>query len=80
MRTDTVTTFEAGTTIMFYTDGLIERRNQSLDTGIDRLRDTIAGLAGLPLTDFCERILSEMLPDHPDDDVAVLAVRLHEQS
>jgi serine phosphatase RsbU (regulator of sigma subunit) len=34
--------FPAGTTIVLYTDGLVERRGASIDAGLDRLRELVA--------------------------------------
>jgi hypothetical protein len=57
--------------VLLYTDGLIERRGESLDTGMTRLRQHAAALAREPLDAFCD----ELLTDHADD-VALLAARL----
>ena len=66
-------------TVLLYTDGLVERRGQSLDVGIDRLRRLLAELGHLPLDALCDALLQRMLPTQPDDDVALVAVRLHVQ-
>ena len=69
-----------GTTLLLYTDGLVERRGQPLDEGLDRLRDLLAELAGrdrdLDLEALCDEVLEAMLTDRPEDDVALVAVRL----
>ncbi len=59
--------------------GLVERRGQSLDGGLARLRGALRELAeqDLTLDELCEELLEQMLPTHPDDDVAPLAGRLH---
>ena len=58
-------------------DGLIERRGRDLHEGLDLLRNTLAGLAGLPPDDLCDELLARMLPAQPQDGVALVAVRLH---
>ena len=62
-------------TLLLYTDGLVERRELPVDEGIARLRAAFAALAGRPLGELCDALLAELLPDEPDDDVAVVAVR-----
>lgn len=61
-------------TVLLYTDGLIERRAESLDHALDRLRGHAAGLAHEPLDVFCDELLIELAAGS-DDDIAVLAVR-----
>ena len=70
---------ERGTTVLLYTDGLVERRRQSLDVGLDLLRRLLGELGHLPLQQLCDALLARMLPAHPEDDVALVAVRLHPQ-
>jgi anti-sigma regulatory factor (Ser/Thr protein kinase)/putative methionine-R-sulfoxide reductase with GAF domain len=63
----------AGTTMCFYTDGLIERRGQSLTIGLERLcRAVFAG----PAESVCAAVMSDLVGvQSPDDDIAVLVVR-----
>ena len=68
-----------GSTVVLYTDGLVERRGEDLRVGIARLRDALAELADLDLETLCDALLARMLPPLPDDDVALLAFRLHPQ-
>jgi serine phosphatase RsbU (regulator of sigma subunit) len=77
-RGECTLTIEAGATVLLYTDGLVERRGQSLGDGLEYLRQTLAELAadGPCLEDLCDRLLERMLPDRRDDDVALAAVRL----
>lgn len=64
----------AGSTVLLYTDGLIERRDESLSHAMDRLRRHASGLAREPLDVFCDELLIGLGADS-DDDIAVLAVR-----
>jgi serine phosphatase RsbU (regulator of sigma subunit) len=64
----------AKSTLIAFTDGLVERRGESLDVGLSRLRD--AATDQLLLEDLL-RGLSQSLTsqqDH-DDDIAIVAVR-----
>jgi PAS domain S-box-containing protein len=65
-----------GSTVVLYTDGLIERRGESLDAGLERLVD--AACAGpeepLPLRDHILARLTE--PGEQYDDVTAVVARL----
>lgn len=65
----------AGTTLVLYTDGLVERRGESVDVGLARLAALSGELAARPLADL-ERTLSPLLAGGARDDVAALAVRI----
>ncbi|GIJ79477.1 Response regulator receiver domain-containing protein [Micromonospora phaseoli] len=64
----------AGATIVFYTDGLIERRDATIDEGLSALAASAARVDD-DLDRFCERLLVELAPDEIQDDVAVVALR-----
>jgi serine phosphatase RsbU (regulator of sigma subunit)/anti-sigma regulatory factor (Ser/Thr protein kinase) len=68
-------TLPPGSTLVMFTDGLIERRGESLDEGLERLRQAV-GEGPSDLEDLCTHILTELIGDRPaGDDVALLAVR-----
>jgi serine phosphatase RsbU (regulator of sigma subunit)/anti-sigma regulatory factor (Ser/Thr protein kinase) len=65
---------QPGTSVLLYTDGLIERRDESLDSGLERLRGAaervLNGTApNDAITDLLERVLSG---PRPADDVALM--------
>ena len=76
LRTDSTVRLEAGDTVLLYTDGLVERRDASLDVGLARLCTELAELRGEPLSVVCDELLSRMLHGTPQDDVALVALRL----
>jgi PAS domain S-box-containing protein len=78
-RTESVVTFRRGATVLLYTDGLVEGRDLPLDEGTDRLRAALAELADRPLGELCDALLRRLRPDGLQDDVALVAVRLHPQ-
>jgi serine phosphatase RsbU (regulator of sigma subunit) len=78
-RVDRVAAIARGGTLLLYTDGLVERRDRDLDAGIDELCRVIGELADLPLQELCDRLLERMYLPDTEDDVALLAVRLHPQ-
>ncbi|QMU73961.1 SpoIIE family protein phosphatase [Streptacidiphilus sp. P02-A3a] len=77
VRADAVADLPPNCTVLLYTDGLIERRTESLDQGMTRLRRTASGLANAPLETFCDRLMDE-LGDSSTDDIAMIAVRVPE--
>ncbi|WP_432511502.1 SpoIIE family protein phosphatase [Kineococcus sp. SYSU DK001] len=76
-RSDTVRTLPDGSTVLAFTDGLIERRDRPLEEGLHLLHAALADLAGASLDDLVDGVLQRMVPGEHEDDVAVLALRLH---
>ena len=66
---------QVGDTLLLYTDGLVERRDQLLDEGSAELLRAVQRLAALPLGELCDGLLAG-LSGRVEDDVALLAVRL----
>ena len=66
---------ELGTSLVLYTDGLIERRNESLDIGLARLRTSLDRHDG-ELEELAEVLLEELEAMDRDDDVALLCARV----
>jgi PAS domain S-box-containing protein len=79
-RTDRVATIDRGGTLLLYTDGLVERRDRDLDAGIAELCRVFSSLHHLPLQELCDQLLARMYLPDTEDDVALLAVRLHPQN
>ncbi|MCW2697958.1 MAG: uncharacterized protein JWR62_3043 [Modestobacter sp.] len=75
-REESVVTLDEGTTVLLFTDGLIERRDADLDEGMSRLREAAAELAGAPLDVLCDELVDRLVHGQPEDDVALVAVRL----
>ncbi|UOY00645.1 SpoIIE family protein phosphatase [Blastococcus sp. PRF04-17] len=78
-RQESVVTLDRGSTVLLYTDGLVERRDSDLDAGMVRLRDAVIELADLPLEALLDELLERLVHGRPEDDVALVAVRLHPQ-
>jgi serine phosphatase RsbU (regulator of sigma subunit) len=78
-RHESEVSLDPGATLLLYTDGLVERRGQSLDEGLARLRSTLEELGPRPLDELCDELLTRLLPAASEDDVALVAVRLHPQ-
>ncbi|GAA2433651.1 SpoIIE family protein phosphatase [Streptomyces macrosporus] len=75
-RTDAFLALPPLSTVVFYTDGLIESPGRSIDEGLARLRRHAAALAHHPLDSFCDLLLDRTRPPDNDDDVALLALRV----
>jgi PAS domain S-box-containing protein len=73
------TVLDAGSVLVLYTDGLVERRDADLDAGVARLHEALAHVADRSLDELCDEVLARMLPAEVDDDVALIALRLHPQ-
>jgi anti-sigma regulatory factor (Ser/Thr protein kinase) len=67
--------FPAGGILLLYTDGLVERRGQSIDVGIKAAAAVLADTRGLGPADCAERLTGQLVDPAHDDDVAFLLYR-----
>jgi serine phosphatase RsbU (regulator of sigma subunit) len=76
-RYDHEVALPAGSTLVLYTDGLVERRHESLDLGFERLLEHLSGCAGMTASEVCSHALA-VLDDleQTEDDVALMVVRV----
>ncbi|MET8837883.1 PP2C family protein-serine/threonine phosphatase [Micromonospora sp. NPDC004540] len=65
-----------GSTLLLYTDGLIERRSETFEEGLARLRSCLADHAHFPLDDLVDTVLATVPDPTHEDDIAVLALRV----
>ncbi|MFF4379661.1 SpoIIE family protein phosphatase [Kitasatospora sp. NPDC001547] len=63
-----------GSRLVLYTDGLVEDRQRDIDEGLERLRAALSGPPRSP-EQTCADVLGAMLPEHPQDDIALLVAR-----
>jgi len=67
--------FPPGSKLLLYTDGLIERRGETIDVGLERLRATMASVTPSDRMPLADSIFSRLAHDSRlADDVAVLAI------
>jgi serine phosphatase RsbU (regulator of sigma subunit) len=66
-----------GSTIVLYTDGLVEEHGVDLGESLAALRAALHGRAGLgSAEDICESVLAARLPERRHDDIALVAVQV----
>jgi serine phosphatase RsbU (regulator of sigma subunit) len=78
-RREHVTVLDVGSTLLLYTDGLVERRDRDLDAGTAELLEVLRGCADMSLDDLCDEVLKRLFLPDAQDDVAMLGLRLHPQ-
>jgi anti-sigma regulatory factor (Ser/Thr protein kinase)/putative methionine-R-sulfoxide reductase with GAF domain len=72
-RRTTTINLPPGALLCFYTDGLVKRRDTSLDVRLERLSASV--VAG-PVDSICTRVMAQLVGhDPPHDDIALLAMR-----
>src|SRR5699024_10651741 len=77
-RQTTVLDVPAGAAVCFYTDGLVERRDSTLDAGEDRL---CAAVTAAPAEPVCATVMNTLVGTGPaEDDVALLVLHHHPQT
>ena len=76
VRRDQQVDLDPGDTVLFFTDGLIERRGESIDDGLQRLRDALERYHARPVEELLDSVLGEVAGTTHADDLALLAVHL----
>jgi serine phosphatase RsbU (regulator of sigma subunit)/anti-sigma regulatory factor (Ser/Thr protein kinase) len=61
--------------LLLYTDGLVERRGETIDVGFERLADAARRIDVEPLADALFSVVRRAIPDGCDDDAALLGIR-----
>lgn len=74
-RPQATTVLEPGSTLIAYTDGLVERRRRPLSDGFGALAEAAAEDPRAPVETMCDRILSRMTSSGNEDDVVLLCLR-----
>jgi serine phosphatase RsbU (regulator of sigma subunit) len=76
-RPQAAITFTEGATLVLYTDGLIERRHEDIDTGLSRLADALGRHREEDPETLADAVLLELLPPGgATDDTVLIIVRL----
>ncbi|MFD9194593.1 PP2C family protein-serine/threonine phosphatase [Streptomyces phaeochromogenes] len=76
-RAQARTPFTEGATLVLYTDGLIERRTEDIDTGLARLADALTRHRRLDPEALADALLADLLPSNGNtDDTALVVIPL----
>jgi serine phosphatase RsbU (regulator of sigma subunit) len=75
VREVTVFPLKPGDLVLAFTDGLIERRDEDIDVGQQRVADAVTALRGERLAEELEQMVTSIRDHTRSDDVAALAVR-----
>jgi sigma-B regulation protein RsbU (phosphoserine phosphatase) len=74
-----VVNLEKGSTLVLFTDGMTDCRNlEGQAFGLDRIKETLSGLADLPAQEACDRLFDTLMEfqsgSSQDDDVTLVAI------
>ncbi|MFH9984604.1 PP2C family protein-serine/threonine phosphatase [Streptomyces luteogriseus] len=76
-RPEATTAFAEGATLVLYSDGLIERRDEDIDAGLARLADALARHGDAGPEALADALLADLLPSSGNtDDTALVIIRL----
>lgn len=76
-RTQAVARIAAGDLLVLYSDGLVERRGELIDLGLDRLRAAVETHSDEPVQSIADALIDDLLDARPRDDVVLLVKRVH---
>jgi anti-sigma regulatory factor (Ser/Thr protein kinase) len=65
---------EPGAKVVLYTDGLIDRRDITLEEGLQRLLAAAGRDPGRPVEAVCRELITALVPSAAADDIAILAM------
>ncbi len=70
----TTVRLDHGSAFMVFTDGLVERRSESIEVGLERLAQAVT-VPWVTLDDLLTTVVSQMAHHGAEDDIAVLAFK-----
>jgi serine phosphatase RsbU (regulator of sigma subunit) len=76
-RTEVQVNLRNDDVLVLYTDGLIERRGETLDDGLDRLAQTVTAYRSDSVQELADHLIAELVNDSSADDVAIVVKRVH---
>jgi serine phosphatase RsbU (regulator of sigma subunit) len=62
-----------GEIMLMFSDGLVERRGESIDDGLERLRKLAESARGRPIHQLADTVVQALLPNGPTDDTVLVA-------
>lgn len=80
-RSGASTNVEAESVLVLYSDGLIERRGESIKVGMERLQLAAQPLRDMSESEACDHLIRELgVASEREDDVVIMCVRLSSQA
>jgi serine phosphatase RsbU (regulator of sigma subunit) len=70
-----VTQLHPGDRVLLYSDGLVERRGESIDDGLERLRSTAQHRRDHSPERFLDSLVVDLAQADADDDVVVMVMQ-----
>ncbi|WP_227982484.1 SpoIIE family protein phosphatase [Nocardia spumae] len=75
-RPEATTALEPGSTLVLFTDGLVEQRGVDIDVRFEQIADELSGAAPYPPREVTEAVLNRLRPEAGyDDDIAMVVYR-----
>jgi serine phosphatase RsbU (regulator of sigma subunit) len=74
-RPDASIVLEPGSLLVLYSDGLVERRRESISEGLARLERVAKAHLRAPVEELCDRLVTELGAERARDDAVVMCVR-----
>ncbi len=75
-RSEATRDLPAGSTLLLFTDGLVEGPGRSLNDALEELATVVGGHQPGSANDLCERVLGVVPAERLRDDIAILAVKV----
>jgi len=72
---ESIALLRPGSTLVLFTDGLVDRRDVVVEVGLERLREAATDSGEGDLDEVCGVLLETLVPADASDDVAILAAR-----
>ena len=76
-RTEAEVTVHVGDVLILYTDGLIERRGEAIDVGLQRLAASAVAHREESVQSLADHLIADLVPEAASDDVALVVKRVH---
>jgi PAS domain S-box-containing protein len=76
VRADAEDELRSGDLLIAFSDGLVERRGEPINEGLDRLERVARTLGAAPASEACHLLVERLVADPPeDDDIVVMCLR-----
>jgi PAS domain S-box-containing protein len=73
---ESIARLRSGSTLLLFTDGLVDRRDVEVEEGLERLQSAAQERVDMDVDELCGSLLESLVPPDASDDVAIVAARL----